>query len=263
MLKLSVKLIKLLIITVIFFASLTTKGQALPQYNQYSQYSINNVVIDNSDSLVLIQAKGSFKSNVSNGALQTYNPMTQKTNDSINLINSITTMTLKEPSRYVVDIPNATLIGSSRVYKVQNSSILKSVSLSQFSTKPNIVRAVFMTEQDAKLSSFKTYSNGNSIIVSYKTPIVNNSIQRKFYTPLGNQDKSVKNQDTGSILSYSTNNENIDLTPRLQTKYYLSKVSQNSDGLILRGLGELAYQRAQYSADNTEATLILSELGII
>lgn len=251
MLRLSVKLIKILIITVIFFASLALKGQAQPQY------SVNNVVIDNSDSLVLIQGKGNFKSNVSNGALQTYSPIEQKTNSSINLINSISTMTLKDPSRYVIDIPNAVLIGSSRVYKVQNSSVLKSVSLSQFSTKPNIVRVVFMTQQDAKLSSFKTYSNGCNIVVSYKNPIVNNSIQRKFYTPSGNQDKTALNQNTGSILSYSVNNETIDFTPRLQTKYYLSKISQNSDGLILRGLGELAYQRAQYNADNTEAAIIL------
>ena len=55
--------------------------------------------------------------------------------------------------------------------------------------------------------------------------------------------------------------ENI--IPIFQTKYHLSQISQNSDGLILRGLGSISLQRATYSPDNTTASIIIDNASVV
>lgn len=222
-----------------------------------AELRVQDIIVDSSDRVVLIKGKGNYKNN-----LQTVEVPTPGSS-SIRLINNITTFTITAPTRYVIDIPNAILEGSNRTYKIQNSTVLQSVQLAQFSTNPHIVRAVFTLNKNTDLSKFSTFTNGSDIIVKYSPKIIDNSIQYKFYTPSGDSGVGSGLQQTSAIVTYNNTNESKAIIPRFQTRYYLSQVSQNSDGLILRGIGNIAYQRATYSPDNTQATFLLDNTSII
>ncbi len=218
-------------------------------------YRINNIFIDNSDRLIYIQGKGNFKTPKVSSYVPIPNVQGQD-QSSVNLINNITTYKMTNPARFVIDVPNAVLSGASRTYNMKNSTI-KSFVISQFSLNPDIVRMVINLENESDLSRFNIYSNGENIVIKYKKNIIDNSIQYKFYTPSGDMDKANVPQDTSAIFSYNNTNEIQELIPRLQNKYYLSDIGQNSDGLILRGLGEISLQRVNYSDDNTKAVVVL------
>ncbi len=234
---------------ILFLLMLAVQGVLCSAFGAES-LKINDIVIDNSDRLIYIRGTGSFKG--AQSAVYAPTP----SNSSVNIINNITPFTISSPFRYVLDIPNSTLIGPSRNYKLQNS-IIQNVALSQFSVNPNVVRIVFSVSKQSDLSKFKTYTNGTDIVVKYNSSVIDNSIQYKFYTPTGDSNKSSLLQNTSASLVYNTSNEIIEINPRLQTKYYLSQISQNSDGLILRGLGQISMQRASYNDDNTISEVIL------
>ena len=126
-------------------------------------YRVNNLVVDNSDKIILIQGKGNYKT--AKPVEYISNPSTNRTN----IISDVTPMTLNAPYRYVVDIPNAILDGASRDYKIENSKTINNIRLSQFSLKPDIIRAVIEVNSYNDLAKFKIYSNGTNIIIKYDT----------------------------------------------------------------------------------------------
>ncbi len=220
-----------------------------------NSFRVKDLIIDNSDRIIFIGGEGNFQR--PKEAVYVPIPSAKQNSNSVNLITNITAFTITSPYRYVIDIPNAVLNGASRTYELKNSSVIKNIQIAQFSSNPDIVRVVFTLNKSSDLSKFKTYTNGKNIIVKYNSSIIDNSIKYKFYTPQGDMDKSTKAQNTGAIVTYNNNNNTLNLIPRMQTKYYLSKVSQNSDGLILRGLGSISLQKTTYSQDNKQAVLIL------
>lgn len=242
-------LLRLITIIVFFFALITQSAFCAT----YTNYKVKDIMLDNSDRMVLIKGQGNFK--LQNNAI--YAPTPVSNTSSVNILTSISTFTITAPTRYVVDIPNATLVGSSRTYKLNNSNVVQSVQLSQFSANPHIVRAVFTLKNDSDLSKFKTYTNGEDIIVKYNPSIIDNSLRYKFYTPTGDQDKNAQLQDLSATLTYNNTNETVEITPTLTSKYYLGQISQSSDGLILRGIGSLSLQRANYNSDNTKAVVVV------
>ena len=220
-------------------------------------YKIKNLIIDNSDRIIFLQTQGNFKNNQT----QNFVPVSETTN-SVKLINSISTMTLNNPYRYVIDIPNATLIGASKDYKVENSSTIQNIKLSQFSLSPSIVRMAITVNNYSDLSKFKIYTYGENIVVKYNNQIIDNSIQYKFYTPSGDMNKSAVNQNTSVTVTDNATGQTTDIKPVFQTKYHLSRIDQNSQGLILRGIGEISLQRTVYSQDNTKATITLDNATV-
>ncbi len=242
----------LLRLTVIIFFIIISFAQSAFCANSFR---VKDLITDNSDRIIFIGGEGNFQR--PKEAVYVPIPAQNQNSNSVNLITNITTFTITSPYRYVIDIPNAVLDGASRTYELKNSSVIKNIQVAQFSSNPDIVRIVFTLNKSSDMSKFKTYTNGKNIIVKYNSSIIDNSIKYKFYTPQGDMDKTVKAQNTGAVLTYNNNNNTLNLIPRMQTKYYLSKVSQNSDGLILRGLGSISFQKANYNADNTQATLIL------
>lgn len=225
-----------------------------------AEYRVNGLLIDNSDKFVLINGQGSYKTTQTS----TYVPIpSANTNTSTHLINNLTTFTLTNPYRFVVDIPNAKLNGASRTYKIKNSNTIKEIVLSQFSASPDVVRAVFSVNSSSDLSKFKVFSNGSDIIVKYiNGAIITNSHQYKFYTPQGDMDSSVRAQNTSLSIVYNNNNETKENKANLQNKYYLGQINQNSDGLLLKGIGSISLIRPQYNADNTKAVLYLDSASL-
>lgn len=216
-------------------------------------YKIKELKIDNSDRLVVISGEGNYKQNQAS----VYVPIPNSSSNSLNLINDITTFTLTNPNRFVVDIPNSKLIGASRVYKISNSNTIKNITMSQFSINPNITRVVFEVNNQSDLSKIKVFFNGSDIFFKYNNSIIDNSLQYKFYTPNGDMDKTVKAQNTYATVVYNHNNETKELKPVFQNKYYLTQINQNSDGLILKGLGSISMIRPVYNDSNTRAVFYL------
>ena len=221
-----------------------------------ANYSVDDVLIDNSDRMILIKGTGNYK----NG-LETVQIPTAGAN-AVKLINNITPFTITAPARYVLDIPNAVLKGSSRTYTIKNSTVLQNIQLAQFSANPNIVRVVFTLQKATDLPKFKTYTDGSNIVIKYSSNIIDNSMQYKFYTPLGDSTKDSKLQNTSAVVTYNNSTDIKEIVPNFQTKYYLSQVSQNSDGLILRGIGMISHQRANYSQDGLKAWFLLDNTSI-
>ena len=242
------------ILTITLFLLIMAGQNALCADN----FRIKDITIDSSDRLILIKGQGNYK----NG-LQTLEVPALNSTGSVRFISNITPFTISSPPRYVIDIPNATLEGTNRTYKIHNSTLLQSIQLAQFSVNPHIVRVVFTANKNTDLAKFKTYTNGTDIIVKYAPNIIDNSIQYKFYTPNGDSGSGSGLQNTSATVTYNNNGETKEIIPRFQTKYYLSQISQNSDGLILRGLGSIAQQRAEYSPDNTQMSLILDNTSML
>ena len=222
-----------------------------------SNYKIQDLIIDNSDRMVVIKGDGNFKENKTNVYAPIPNTTVPVANTPINIINNISKFTLSNPYRFVLDIPNATLIGASRTYKTTNSNTVKEIVLSQFSVSPNIVRAVVTVNNQADLSKISAYSNGSDIIIKYNNPIITNSIQYKFFTPSGDADKTIVPQNTYLTTTFNNTNDSKTIIPSLQNKYYLSRISQNSDGILLKGIGSISLIRPSYNASNTEAVFYL------
>ena len=218
-------------------------------------YKIKNLIIDNSDRILYLQAQGNFKNSEAS-----FVPVSENSN-SVKLINSISTMTLNNPYRYVIDIP-ATLIGGSKDYKIENSKTIQNIKLSQFSTEPSVVRLTITVNNYNDLSKFKIYSYGQNILIKYNNQIIDNSIQYKFYTPSGDMDKTSVNQNTSAVITDNLTGENVNYNPIFQTKYHLSRIDQNSDGLILRGIGAISLQKTQYNSDNTKAIITIDNATV-
>ncbi|MBR1617496.1 N-acetylmuramoyl-L-alanine amidase [bacterium] len=175
----------------------------------------------------------------------------------INLINNISTLTLNNPYRLVIDIPNASVENGTKEFKVENSSTIKNIKLSQFSKTPNIARVVLQVNNYQDLTKFKIFAKQSNIYIKYSNNIVSNALQYKFYTSNGDSDKAADNQNTYLIEYNNMLESQKAYIPFMQTKYRLSRIDQNSDGLILRGTGSISLQKVNYTQDNKKAIAIL------
>ena len=241
-----------LITTLIFFGVLFCQS-AFCAVN----YKVKELVLDNSDCIVVIKGQGNFKL----AQDDVYAPL-PSANGSINIINDIALHSVTNPARYVIDIPGSVLIGANRTYKIKNSKTLQSVALSQFSTNPHIVRVVFTLKNSSDLEKFKTYTDGENIIVKYSPTVVKNVFQYKFYTPAGDTSARANLQNLSAQIVYNNSQEPQNIEPKFQTKYYLTQISQNSDGLILRGLGQISMERVKYNPEGTMASLNLDSCAL-
>ena len=234
------KVIRLIIFIILFFA---TELAAPCAVNFADNYKVKDLITDNSDRMILIVGEGNFRNK---------KPLTT----------DIAHFTLNNPYRYVVDIPNAVLVGASRDIKLNNSSSITNIRLSQFSLNPNVVRATFTVKSLSDLSKMKLHTNGSDIVLKYANSIIDNYSQYKFYTPLGDSDKSAKNQALSATITSNDTGKITEFTPKIQTKFYLSQIQKISQGVILKGLGSAALQRTIYNPDSTKAETIIDSASI-
>ena len=244
------RIFRFIIFIILFFATTLCTPCAV---NFSDNYKVKDVITDNSDRMVLITGVGNFKNNKA---------IVKTTASSTNVITDISHFTLNNPYRYVIDIPNAVLIGASRDIKLNNSSVITNIKLSQFSLNPNVVRATLSVKSLADLSKIKLYTNGSDIVVKYANSIIDNYSQYKFYTPQGDRDKSAKNQALSATVTQNDTGVQTQFTPKIQTKFYLSQIQKTSQGLILKGLGALSLQKTVYSADSKKADVIIDSTSI-
>ena len=190
---------------------------------------------------------------------------------------------LENPNRIYFDIENAVLIGEKQHLTVEKSDI-KEIRLSQFSTEPNVVRAVITFEETFDTSKVKIVRAGGNIIVktawlpikndyfntvyseetenlAYSNIVVNSQAVQKVAIPKNITGDSSVVADIQKAFENSTLNNSdgktyesavsIDLSSdlKLRTKYYINGYFLKNNGLLVSGLGQVSSARMFYLTD--------------
>ena len=190
---------------------------------------------------------------------------------------------LENPNRIYFDIENAVLIGEKQHLTVEKSDI-KEIRLSQFSTEPNVVRAVITFEETFDTSTVKIVRAGGNIIVktawlpikndyfntvyseetenlAYSNIVVNSQAVQKVAIPQNITGDSSVVADIQKAFENSTLNNSdgktyesavsIDLSSdlKLRTKYYINGYFLKNNGLLVSGLGQVSSARMFYLTD--------------
>ena len=190
---------------------------------------------------------------------------------------------LENPNRIYFDIENAVLIGEKQHLTVEKSGIKES-RLSQFSTEPNVVRAVITFEETFDTSKVKIVRAGGNIIVktawlpikndyfntvyseetenlAYSNIVVNSQAVQKVAIPQNITGDSSVVADIQKAFENSTLNNSdgktyesavsIDLSSdlKLRTKYYINGYFLKNNGLLVSGLGQVSSARMFYLTD--------------
>ena len=217
---------------------------------------VNSLKYDNSSSMVLIT--------------------TSSESQTVSRNTPLKVVRLTNPNRIYFDIENAVLLGSKQHLDVENS-IIKEIRLAQFSTEPNVVRAVITFEEDYDTSKLKTYTLGNAVIVKLFSPEITNdyfntvyeegaksgyyagitvnsqAVQRVPVRPVEENSTSsssvindIKNAFENSTLSNTDGKTydsvvSVDLSSnlKLRTKYFINRYMPKNGGLLISGVGQV------------------------
>ena len=187
---------------------------------------------------------------------------------------------LDNPNRIYFDIDNSVLIGDKQQLVFDKSSI-KEIRLSQFTTNPDVVRAVITFEEDFDTSKVKLFSvNGNIIVktsnikisndyfnpiydenaasLPYSSIVANAQVIQKI--PINNDVnaspavmKDIQEAFANSTLNNSDGKTydstvSIDLSSdlKLRTKYYINGYYLKNGGLLVSGLGQMTATKMFY-----------------
>lgn len=188
---------------------------------------------------------------------------------------------LENPNRIYFDIENSVLIGEKQNLVFEKSQI-KEIKLAQFSTSPDIVRAVITFEEDFDTSKVKLMKVDGNIIVKASNPIlkndyfnpiydenpynyayssimVNSQVLQKVAIPQSNikapnsvmediqqafQNSTLNNSDGKTYDSVVSIDLSTDL--KLRTKYFINSYSVKNGGLLVSGLGQMTTAKMFY-----------------
>ena len=188
---------------------------------------------------------------------------------------------LENPERVYFDIEDAVLIGEKKHIVLEKSPI-KEIRLSQFSTQPDVVRAVITLEENFDMSKIKLFRLDNNIFVKIKQPILGNNYFNPIYdeTPEENGYSSIvaneqvlEKIDVAEIqnefrppasvmediqqafgdTSLNSSGEtksivSLDISSnlKLRTKYYINGYYLKNGGLLVSGLGQITAEKMFY-----------------
>ena len=189
---------------------------------------------------------------------------------------------LDNPNRIYFDLENSVLIGGKQQLVFEKSNI-KEIRLSQFTTSPDVVRAVITFEEGFDTSKVKLMSvNGNIIVRAAPLPIKNDYFNTIYdegaenlpyssitansqvvqRTPIGisTPEKAPNSvvQDIQKAFENSTLSNSdgktydsvisVDLSSalKLRTKYYINGIYLKNGGLLVNGLGQLTSAKMFY-----------------
>ena len=188
---------------------------------------------------------------------------------------------LENPNRIYFDIENSVLIGGKQQLIFEKSNI-KEIKLSQFTTNPDVVRAVITFEEGVDTSKIKLINvNGNIVVkcgklaltndyfnpiyeekaenLTYSSVAVNSQVVQKVTIPQNtvNASNSVIADIQQAFENSTLNNSDgktydsvvsIDLSSdlKLRTKYYINGYYIKNGGLLVSGLGQITASKMFY-----------------
>lgn len=219
---------KFIILIIIFLSSLSGVFAAEP-------IKINELLFDNSDSIIYIKSTG-------------------KIDDSV----TFTKGYLKDPDRIYLDINNSILTTPKKSYDAKYS-VFNNIKISQFTLEPKTVRLVFEYNKNLDLSAFQVFKSNDSIFIKTNGKIVSSPKFKTIYSNSKTEDRTVfykgaKFEESGIIQAVDLiQNENApknEITAELTTKtstaaktsskYYIDSITKTKNGIIINGLGKLS-----------------------
>lgn len=181
------------------------------------------------------------------------------------ILPDVKTVTLENPKRVYFDIPSSILTMPKQDWQF-NSQGIKQVKISQFSTNPNVVRVVMYLDEDYNTSNIKFLKIKNNIVLKFKNCVCQNPYFQNtyrdehesagdfyeymtIYTPVK---KSIT--ETGSIveqlqqafnttLQQVTEPEVEKMDLKLNTKYYIDKITPKQNAILINGFGSLTVEK--------------------
>ncbi len=178
-------------------------------------------------------------------------------------ISDIKLVKLSNPTRTYFDIPKAILSGTKKDW-IFSSEGIKEIKISQFSTAPDIVRVVLYHDDNYDTGNLKFLQLKNGIFIKTK----NNGVQNPFMQNIYRDDHSSSN-DFYEYMTVSTNanpsetiaridqafnnhtNLNYSQELRLNTKYYIDRVTAGTDMVTIGGIGSAAIEKPMILSNPT------------
>lgn len=194
----------------------------------FEPIKINNLIFDNSDSIIYIDSKGAIDENT-----------------------TVQKGFLKEPDRIYLDINNAILTTPKKTYLSKNS-VFNNIKISQFSTDPYTVRIVF-EYKNFNPDLFQVYKIEDSFFIKTSKNIVNSPNFKIVYSNTKNSDRTSFYKGTKfeeeKIISQETREEDENIKKpnatddkflKLSSKFYIDSISKTKEGILINGVGKLS-----------------------
>lgn len=181
------------------------------------------------------------------------------------VLEKVKLVNLENPKRAYFDI-NSAIITIPKQDWIFNSAGIKEVKINQFSTNPNVVRVVMYFDEDFNPANLKFLSVKNNIIIKLKNNGYSDTYFQNTY-----RDEHASSSDFYEYLTVTTpvkqptgadeiveqlqkafNSAMPQLAQqdvlekkqlRLNTKYYIEKVTAKQDALLLNGFGALTIEK--------------------
>ncbi len=181
------------------------------------------------------------------------------------VMNELKLIKMENPKRAYFDIPSSILIIPKQDWKF-NCKGIKEVKISQFTTNPNIVRVVMYYDDDFEPSNLQFLRIKNNIIIKFKNPSWQDQYFHKtyrdehssssdFYEYLTVEVPDISEKETITDQIQQAFNTTIQQTPKmdtinlkkkelkLNTKYYISKITPRPNGALLSGFGSITIEK--------------------
>ena len=168
-------------------------------------------------------------------------------------IKSIKVVKLSNPTRVYFDLPDTILAGSKKDWQFESSGI-KHVKISQFSTNPHIVRVVINYDDGFDISSMQFLQVQNNLIIKFKNSIAQNPFMQNTYRDDHSSSSdfyeymtvsaAVSQNDAISQINNAFNSQSfVKQELRLNTKFYVDRVSAKNGAVLLGGMGSVGIEK--------------------
>lgn len=170
------------------------------------------------------------------------------------IMNSIKAVKMDNPSRVYFDIDSSILTIPKQDWKFSANG-LKQIKVNQFSTDPDKVRVVMYFEDDYDVSNIHFYRIKNNIIIQLKNTACKNDYFQNtyrddhasssdFYEYMTQMTSEAPKNDMASEVQKAFNTAITSKKElKLNTKYYIEKVSAKPNALLLNGFGSVSIEK--------------------
>lgn len=167
------------------------------------------------------------------------------------------TLFLDNPSRAVIDIKNAVLVGSKASYNL--NSRIKNAKIAQYLTKPNIVRIVLTADSKNDLSNIKINKSLNSFIFKLDNVQANVQENTSIFADKNNEEKNIvninndstniteikldnKREKTGTDIAVSKDNseQSAQIINKINHNIVINSIKEVNDHISLAGIGKVS-----------------------
>ncbi len=207
-------------------------------------------------------AEGVFRINSAN--FDTSNALISLTSSNLNEmadISSIKVVKLSNPTRVYFDLPDTVLGGGKKDWQFESSGI-KQVKISQFSVNPNTVRIVIYYDDNFDISKMQFLKVQNNLIIKFKNALAQNPFMQNTYRDdhASSSDfyeymtvsAAVTQDDTLAQINSAFNNPSfLKQELKLNTKFYVDRISAKNGAVLLGGIGSVGIEKPMILSNPT------------